>query len=316
MNSIQKGIKYFAIGLAILLSLGIVGGVATIGYGIYYMVDQKLSNKENIAYNYSASPDIEISDEFEFSVDTFSELDTYFMENASKGSGLINSYQTYDDITEIFINISVGNVTIQSGSEFTLKAENVSEDFFTTADSGVLIIDASSSEFFNNFKMADAKTNLTITLPENFCADFIDIESGSGTILIDNIQTDTLNLSLGACKTNLSHVYAENVYIEGGVGISDFKDCTFTDADITCGVGKISFDGTLYGNCSISGGVGTSDFNLKNSYEDFMINISSGIGNIKVNGKSYHSSTFLNDDADNYLDISSGVGSISVKFAD
>ena len=34
MNSIQKSIKYFAMGLAILLALGIIGGITTIIYGI------------------------------------------------------------------------------------------------------------------------------------------------------------------------------------------------------------------------------------------------------------------------------------------
>ncbi len=317
MNSIQKSIKYFAMGLAILLALGIIGGITTIIYGIYHMIDRKLSPTEmtvceQVAVCETTALTYEMTEEIDFSFDTLSELDTYFIENTD----LVNFSRIYDDINFISINMNSGNIIIQPGGDFTLIAENMPHDFYCENNDGTLIVDTSSSDFFNSFQKKGTKSKLVLTVPENFYTDCIDIKNGAGTILIEGVNTDSLYLSTGACKTRLSGVSAEDVIIEGGVGVSEFEECTFRDADITCGVGVINYEGTFYGDCTISGGVGKSDFNLNNSYKDFMVDISTGLGHTSVNGKNYNSDTTLNEEADNYLYISGGVGNISVKFAD
>ncbi|MDF2941225.1 MAG: putative rane protein [Herbinix sp.] len=279
MSSFQRVIKYCAIAFAIMLTIGIVSGIAHAAFALVSVV----------------------------SGDTFSREDR----------NTIDFNETYADVKSLDIENATGDFKIKIGETFKIEAQDVSESFDAKVDgNGELTIRESKNRgnfFWFNFGGFDSiNSKVTLYLPANFVAEEAKIDSGAGSVTIDSLKTDYLFISAGAGNINGRDMTAEEVKIDGGVGNVNLNEVNFNDADFDCGVGNLNIDGILVGNNKIDCGVGEVDLSLKGNIDDYDLDIDSGVGTIRVNGEKISESDRRNNSAANSIKVDGGVGNVKI----
>lgn len=274
MNTKQRSIKTFAIALAAMFAVIIIGAIILGAKSILAFTSQSSGNTFTDGINYD-----EVFDA--------------------------------DDFSEIIINNGVGKLIIESGDEFRVTGQNLLTDFSCKIDKDALVIehDSKKSMNFSNF----AKTNLTITVPENHEFNLIQIRTGIDDCDIYNIEASDFVLSVGVGDVTISGLISSDTRIEGGVGDIDITDSELGDFEFECGVGDTDIEGSL-ANCLIHSGVGDVNLDINGDFEDYDIDMTTGVGDIRINGERYKKNSRLNKGAKYSFEISGGVGDIEIDF--
>ncbi len=278
MNSLQRTIKYVAIGFAVFLAVVIVAGIANLAFAVISAVSGGVNYYNDKTVDYT---------------------DSFF------------------EVRSLDIDNSTGKLIIKTGNEFKVEGKDVSEGFSAKVSSdGTLEISDDESRFeflwfdFNGFNNPNSK--ITVYLPEDFIARDTLIDTGAGTVNMEGLHTEYLMISAGAGSISGSNITAEEVEIDGGIGSVTFTDINFEDADFNCGVGNLKIDGILLGETTLDCGVGNVDLNLAGDVDDYDLEVDSGVGTIRLNGKKVSDEYETDKNAPNFIEISGGVGDVSI----
>jgi DUF4097 and DUF4098 domain-containing protein YvlB len=279
MSSFQKVIKYCAIAFAIMISIGIISGIASAAFALVSVVsgDAFSRDKENT----------------------------------------IDFSETYEDVKSLDIENATGELKIKIGETFKIEAQNVSESFEAKVDgNGELTIRENNNKinffWFNINGFDNINSKITLYLPANFIAEEAKISTGAGSLTMEGLKSEYLFISAGAGNISGRNISAEEVKVDGGVGNVNFDDVNFKDADFNCGVGNLDIDGILLGDNKFDCGVGEVDLNLDGDVDDYDLDIDSGVGSIRVNGEKISESEGRNGEADNSIKIDGGVGNVKI----
>lgn len=166
-----------------------------------------------------------------------------------------------------------------------------------------------------------SKTVITVKIPQNTIFDTADINIETGSLMLDNFTaTQHFTLNAGAGAMDINNITASNVDIKTGVGKTAFHNCSFTDTVINTGVGETSFDGRLLKNLDINAGIGEIDMRINGKKDDYLINATSGIGSILIDGRSAKGldSTFRinNQNALHTICVKAGIGEVNIRFTE
>ena len=290
MNSLQRVVKYCAIALAVILAIGIISAVANLVFGIVSFSSGRVVNRHHInARNVSSRDDWETVD--------FDE--------------------TFTDVRSLNIDNSTGEVRIKIGDTFRVEAQNVLKGFEAKVQGdGELYVTDNESRFhffgFNFNGINNPNSKITIYIPESFAAEEVKVNSGAGTVTIDQLNTDYLYVSAGAGNVKGSTIVADKVKIDGGVGSVNFTEVNFNDSDFDCGVGDLSISGVMLGDNKFDCGVGSVDLDLTGNVEDYDLDIDSGVGNVRVNGEKISDNELRNRSAANSIEVDGGVGDVRI----
>jgi DUF4097 and DUF4098 domain-containing protein YvlB len=282
MSSFQKVVKYCAIGFAILLVITIVSGIANAVFAIGGAV----------SHGFRWDRDVKKVD--------FSE--------------------SFSNVESLEIHHSTGNLKIVTGETFKVEAEDVSEEFEAKVNNSGKLIITEKNDFgflwfnFNGFNNPNSR--ITIYLPADFVAEKVNIETGAGSVNVDDLTTEELIVSAGAGNIVGSNISAEEVRIDGGVGNLDFTNVNFHDLDLDCGVGNLKIEGILTGKNKIDCGVGKVELKLTGNVNDYKLDVDSGIGTVRLNGEKLKNSYNANQGADNFIDIDGGVGEVRIEITE
>ncbi len=288
MNSLQRVIKYCAIGFAILLAIGIITFMVNIVYGIVTFSSggglhsfKRIRNSEN------------------------QEIKT------------VNFDETFTGVTGLDIDNSTGNLKIVEGDTFRVEGIDVFEGFNAEVDgNGTLMVSDNESGFhffgidFNGFNSPNSK--ITVYVPADFVADEVRIETGAGAVTLESLSADYLYISAGAGNIKGSSLIAEKVKFEGGVGSINLEDVNFKNTSFECGVGNVSISGVLLEDNKFDCGVGEVDLELSGNVNDYDLDIDSGVGTVRVNGKKIEEQEHTNRSADNSIEVDGGVGGVRI----
>lgn len=210
---------------------------------------------------------------------------------------------TTENIESLEIDVKSVNVIIKNSNEFKIETNNkyVSHN----QENDKLIIKQSKHNWFNL-----GKTDLIIYLPSKILEN-VKLENGAGTINIEYIGANNLDLNLGAGKVVINEVESLNsTKIDGGAGEIEIKRGIMNNLDLNMGVGKVTITSKLVGNSEIDAGVG--ELNLILLGKDYNINVEKGIGSVKIDGNNV--TTYNN--GNKKIDIDGGVGSINIDFTE
>ena len=131
---------------------------------------------------------------------------------------------------------------------------------------------------------------LKISLPSASNFKTVKIEMGTGKTRIANLNTDILDLNLGAGKNLLEKLEVNTqTKIESGAGLTEILDGTLNNVDLDLGVGKVFINASILGNSKIECGVGATDLDLIGSLDDYKLELEKGIGSIEIGNKTYSS---------------------------
>ena len=276
MTTTQKIIKYLATAFAVFLIITIISAILHVGYSILNVCGLIHKNPSTI----------------------------------SEDLKTISS--TTDEILSLDIDLACTNLNIKSGNDFKVETNNSKITY--TNKNGSIKIKEKDRNWFNN--TSDRESSLIIYIPEDVTLEEADIDAGAGEIHIEKLSTQELYFELGAGAVYIENLTAtENAKIDGGVGKTELKSCEINNLKADMGVGEFTLDGKLTGETKIDSGVGAVNINLKDSRENYTIDVDRGMGNITLNGQKLEADRVYGT-GKNHLKIDGGVGEIKIKFKD
>ena len=276
----KKWIKYVAISFALVLALGIISGIVN---GSLALIKAFGFLKNEVEF--VSQEDLNFNQSFEGNLDS------------------------------LIINVSAGNILLQTGDNFNVQGHKVPSNFVAKLENKKLIIQSNpdTTSIFR-FLNQDQSSQITITLPNNINLKRVEIEIGAGRITLKNINTDKLILEQGAGEIIATQVNAMEGVLDNGAGSITFKDSQLNNFEINGGVGRIDFHGVLTGNTEINAGVGEIRLEINGNLDDYFIEADSGLGPIKTNGDNIPEDGLGLKSSDNHIDIDGGVGLVNLIF--
>ena len=210
----------------------------------------------------------------------------------------------YDNYLEL--DLSRVEVYIKTGD--LLKAESDNKNINIKQDGNKLIVKEKSG-----LLLTKNKAVLNVTVPENFEFDYVKIDTGAGSVNIDKLITNLLDVDMGAGNLKInSLLVSSKAIIDGGVGDIYLNDVHVNKFDLDLGTGNSVITGNIYSGADIDTGVGNVSLNLKDNVENFTFDISKGIGKVTLNNDEIKKdSTIGNGKID--IEIDGGVGNIEIN---
>ena len=168
-------------------------------------------------------------------------------------------------------------------------------------------------------RLGRSKTAITVKIPQNTLFDTADIIIGAGLLMLDGFTANQrFKLNTGAGEVDVKNITASNVNIQTGVGETVFHNCSFTDTVMNTGIGETVFDGKIFKSLDIKAGIGEIDMRINGKKDDYLINATSGIGSILIDGRSATGidSTFRinNQNALHTIRVKAGIGQVNITF--
>lgn len=168
-------------------------------------------------------------------------------------------------------------------------------------------------------RLGRSKTAITVKIPQNTLFDTADINIGAGLLMLDGFTANQrFKLNTGAGEVDVKNITASNVNIQTGVGETVFHNCSFTDTVMNTGIGETVFDGKIFKSLDIKAGIGEIDMRINGKKDDYLINATSGIGSILIDGRSATGidSTFRinNQNALHTIRVKVGIGQVNITF--
>jgi len=165
------------------------------------------------------------------------------------------------------------------------------------------------------------KIVITVKIPQNMLFDTADINIGAGLLMLDGFTANQrFKLNTGAGEVDVKNIIASNVNIKTGVGETVFRNCSFTDTVMNTGVGETVFDGKIFQNLELNAGIGEIDMRINGKKDDYLIDATSGIGSILIDGRKAAGidSTFRvnNQNALHTIRIKAGIGEVNINFTE
>lgn len=217
-------------------------------------------------------------------------------------------YNVENDISNISLNLSTASLAIKQGDNFSVYH---SEGFKIKNKKGILYVEDTIKEMLN----IGSNHMLIITVPKNKTFDKINIASGAGSIFIENLNCNALDLDLGVGTTDIDYIKVNTkAKIDGGVGEMTINKGTINNLDYSVGVGKSLISAKLTGKCDIEAGIGDVKLTLKGGEELYTLKGETGIGAIRVDGKNLSDDSIIGN-GKNIVDIDGGIGTVRIDFA-
>ena len=216
-------------------------------------------------------------------------------------------YKDKETINNLDISLKATSLEIVDSKDFSVDTNNAKIKI--TYENGTLKIREKGTPSFNTSDLV-----LKISLPSTSNFKTVKVEMGAGKTHIANLNTDILDLNLGAGKNLLEQLEVNNqTKIESGAGLTEILAGTLNNVDFDLGVGKVFINAGILGSSKIECGVGAVELNLIGNQEIYQLNVEKGIGSIYVADKIYNNDDTIGN-GNNHLKIEGGIGSIKVGF--
>lgn len=213
------------------------------------------------------------------------------------------------DFDELAIDVDVTNVRVERGDSFQVLADDEVIEFRRVGEK--VYLEEKDFGLFGNWNKIGGE--LKVVLPEDMeKLEKVSLEAGAGTVYMEGIRADEVNLELGAGRTEISGLEAtRRAKINGGAGYLKVVGAKVRDLDLDMGVGKVEFEGEITGNGTVDAGVGKLEMRLKGGEDDYRMKFSKGLGSITLNGAK------MGDDeswgrGEGLIKVDGGVGAIEV----
>ncbi len=204
--------------------------------------------------------------------------------------------KSYDGIEELDFELAGGTVHIVDGDTFKIEVSaargyqpevKVKNGRWVIADNQQGIVPAIVEDRV-----------VTIYLPVDFTARYMDLEFAAGEIDIDRLTTQALELEIGMGSLTIGELTADT-------------------AKLQCGMGNLVVESAGLGSYETECGMGAVTLNLAGSATDYNLNVESGAGDVTVGNEFYGG---LATDFHQYngapytLEIECGAGAVTVNF--
>ena len=212
------------------------------------------------------------------------------------------------DFTSISINISAAELEISTGDKFAVETNH---KYLKCEENDDILKISETKSFFASHPKG---MKVILTIPKDKIFDYADIRAGAGSVTIDELSSNMLNIDLGAGELIAQRLDAlYNAEIDGGAGSVTIKGGHLSNADIDMGMGELNLTSKLSGKSSIDYGVGETNLVLIGEEYDYKIKLDKGIGKAMIDSRK------MSDDSvygagENYIEIDGGIGTLNISF--
>jgi DUF4097 and DUF4098 domain-containing protein YvlB len=289
----------------------------------------------------------------------------------STGKRVDDAFSPIGDITNIQIENGSVDIKVIEGDTFYVKGKNLEEGSYTFSQEGDTLIiktDKHNFEFFH-IGLFEEPATVTLTIPRNMqfntiavkngSGDFnattglnikqCSITDGSGNIKLQEIKTETFDISVGSGGLEVKDLAASDIdasvgsgdaifgYVECNkirmdVGSGEFvfksleaRDCNLElgsgdmegknvkvmNMTAEAGSGDIFLQGELTGVSELVCGSGDIDLDLSGNIDEYSFDIDGD--DIEVNGERYNKRYKSDTTLDKHLRLKAGSGNIDVR---
>lgn len=216
-----------------------------------------------------------------------------------------------DGIENLEIDISAARFTFDTSNGDKIIVKSNIEKLTAKEDGKTVKV----KEKQRAFAVADSDAFIDVTVPLDFVFKKVEIFGGAGMISINGLNSEKLDLDLGAGDTSIDRLkITKKADIDGGAGNLTFTRTEITGLDLDMGVGYLSMNCVLNGENSISLGVGETVLDFYDEKEKYYFDVGYGIGEIEFHGTD--DGNFERSGQETTVKIEGGIGKISVRFFD
>lgn len=274
MTTVQKIIKYIALGFAVFLIVTIISAILSGGHALLSAFGLIKSNNNQITEDLKV-----ISSEVK-------------------------------EVATLKIELACTNLEIKTGNSFKVETNNPKITF--EEQNGSVKIEEKNSNWFSKNNVSS--NLIIYVPEDMMDIDETKIEAGAGKINIEKLNTQSLYLELGAGDVHIENVMiTQETKIDGGVGKTELKSCEINNLKADLGMGQFVFSGKLTGKSEIDSGVGAINIELMDNKKNYTVDVSKGLGNVTLDGQKIEMDKVYGT-SENYLDIDGGVGEIKIDF--
>lgn len=273
MKKAQKIIKYLAIAFGLYLAINIIGGIV-FGATLLLGIDMGLNA---------------ISEVTEVTVMDYEE--------------------SFTNIEKLDIKINAADFEIKVGEELKVVLKDVNEKSEVKAQGKTLKITDAKVKWN---MVSNINPSITLYIPEGMTFKETKIEMGAGLTNIESLNTDNLELELGAGQVLINNCIAKQSDIDCGAGKVEIKNANLADLELNTGIGECSFNGYILGNSEIECGIGKLILDLEGGKDLYSIKANHGIGAITINGEKVQENETVGS-GENKIKIEGGIGEIQIK---
>lgn len=276
MTTLQKIIKAIAIALAIMIIFGIISVVFSIILsiaGVNYIFD--FISKENVQ--------------------------------------IVESSYNKEDVISLNVDTNIANIDILVGDEFKVIGENVSENFESKLENGVLTISEESS---NISKINGKSSKIKIYIPEDIVFESVDLDVDVGESNIHRLKANILNLNSGTGEIDIKNLEViGSVVIKSGVGEFNIENSVINNLELESGVGECDIRASIKGSSKIKADIGSISLHLIDfdTTTDKVI-IEKGLGQLEINERNYSENQEVGQGSENVINIEGSIGEIDIEY--
>lgn len=203
------------------------------------------------------------------------------------------------------IDVSSSNITIKVGDALSFQTNN--QYIYSEEENNQFSIKEKKHNWFSK------NQELVIYIPKDVLFEEVEMKTGAGKIMIEQLSTKKLSLDLGAGNISIKNLNVlERTKIESGAGKLDIASGIIHNLDFDMGVGSVSISSQFVGDSKINSGIGKLYLCLFGTLEDYEVTLDKGLGNATIqkeemkNGSIYGTGT-------NRLEIDGGIGNIEIQ---
>ncbi len=280
MTNFEKGVKVFAITLAVV----IIASIATTLLGVLDFTGRIIGGRDE--------NDNHIKEE-------------YYPEN-DEDNDFTDEEELTKRVTKLEIDLKATSLKIYEGDKFKVEKYDTEDKVYFKNEDGTLKIKEKEYHFLDS-----NRGTIVIYIPKDHFVRKLDIEMGAGKAVIEGIDIAKLDFEQGAGSLTIDSCSFDETEIEGGAGKIVIEDSRLRNLDLESGVGSVNIQAHILGSSKIKSGIGSLRVKLLGNKDDYSISAKKGIGSLQIDGTS-DLSTY--GSGSNYLKVDGGTGSIRIDF--
>ncbi len=299
MSPLQRVIKYFAMGFAAFLMVGILSGIVAVVSGVGSGFSVYGDNKTYVSFTKD-----------------FDNVRNLNISNDDKKLTIVSG-----DTEKVIVEVKnvPETLEVKVTSDGTLVIEDKDRFYITW-------IFGWTGEWNRDME-------ILVTIPRDFTAGRVELDSGSAVMEVEDLTADNLiidggsgsftgrnlyakkaNVSLGSGLSRLEYVKFEKGKMNCGSGDVKIENAIFSDVEFDGGSGSVSYSGQLLGKTALDGGSGRISFEIEGKHEDYNIDTDGGSGGIWIDGTRADDYKDRNNEVSNKIRIDGGSGRILIDF--
>lgn len=231
---------------------------------------------------------------------------TYFISGLPLGE--MTERSVGSNYTSLKVDISASELEIKTGEKFGIKTNH---KYLECKGNGEVLEINERKPFLSVF---NSGMKVVLTIPDGTVFDYVDISAGAGSVTIDELFANKLDIDLGAGELNAGQINViDSAEIDGGAGSVTINGGSLNNADVDMGVGELNLTSKLSGKSSIDYGVGETNLVLTGTADDYKIELDKGIGEATLDGKKMRDDSVYGA-GENFVEIDGGVGELNITF--